>query len=132
MAEKVGTTAAKLTQVQKQHALMNAVMEEGTDIWGTWAGHGSDGPGAGAPFPRTAHDIQASVGAAATQGGSACVTGIGRIARGPRDALVPGGALAPLLAGVGKAATQLLVRSRRWSTWWPSRSTAGTTTTPTT
>ena len=108
MAEKVGTTVSKLTQAQKQTALMNAVMEEGTHISGVWAATLNDPARVLASFPRIAHDIQVSLGEQLLKGFGPFIVAIGKIARGLKDALVPGGALAPMLAGAGKAAQAML------------------------
>src|SRR5215831_2402538 len=107
-AAELGTTASKLTEAQRQTAIMNAVMERGKTIAGAYAATLNDPAKVLGSFPRIAHDIQVSLGEQLLKGFGPAIVGVGKIARGLRDALAPGGALAPVLTAVGTAATQML------------------------
>jgi phage-related protein len=107
-AESIGTTASKLTGAQRSQAIMNAVMESGQHIAGAWAATLNDPARVLASFPRLAHDIQVSLGEQLLKSFGPLIVSIGKMARGLKDALAPGGALAPVLKAVGDAAAKIL------------------------
>lgn len=107
-AESIGTTAGKLDEAQRSQAIVNAVMESGQHMAGAWAATLNDPARVLASFPRLAHDIQVALGEQLLKSFGPLIVSIGGVARGLKDALVPGGALGPVLAAIGTASAKIL------------------------
>lgn len=122
-ATELGTTTSKLTSAQRQTALINAIMEEGKNVAGAYAASLDNPARVLKSFPRIAHDIQVSLGEQLIKGIGPLIVASGKLARGLRDALAPGGALAPVLSTVGTIAqrlvapfTQIITLAAKWTT----------------
>lgn len=102
-AESIGVSAEDLTNAQKQQAYLNAVIEQGAKIAGTYEAAMKEPGKVLRSFPRYFNDIFVVVGEKLKPAFGEIVFGIAEFAKKLGSAVQDGGALSPLLERIGDA-----------------------------
>jgi SLT domain-containing protein len=117
-AKSIGTTAKNLTAAQRSQAILNAILQAGTGIAGVYAKAMNDPARVLADFPRLFDSIKESVGAGLVTAFSPVILATHSLGSALDAALMPGGALAPVLGAVGRSVGQLLTPVTMIMTAW--------------
>ena len=111
-AKSIGKTSKQLTGQQKQQAALNAVLEAGTAISGTYAA-AMESPGKQLrSLPRYMNDVQVAVGQAFLPAFGQAIGIATDFLKGMKDLVGEGTPLNKVLVSIGKAATDKLILIR--------------------
>lgn len=120
--QKIAVT--NLTAQQKQQALLNAVLQQGTHLSGAYAAAMQQPYFVLEQMPTILENISENIGASLLQGIGPVITAAGKLAVAFEGAVGEGGALQPLFEMLGRSLTQLttpLVQMiTRWTAWLAS------------
>ena len=102
-AKQLGIKASQLTVTEKRQALMNAVMQSGTSISGTYAKALDEPSVALKNLPTLFHNIEATVGQTFTPAIGKAIRPFYDFVLYIQGAIAPGGKLAPIVKAIGDA-----------------------------
>jgi SLT domain-containing protein/phage-related protein len=106
-AASIGKSRAELTPAERAQAVLNAVMEAGTSIAGSYSAAMEEPGKVLRSYPRLFDDIRLSIGRGLVQGFGPLIIKGYELTKTFAGALEPGGKLAPVMDAIGVVATRI-------------------------